>query len=162
VIHVNGKRCFFIGHKEATQEILPELERAVMTHIEEYGVTEFLVGRYGGFDRLAAKVVIAAKQRYPSIHLTMLLPYHPCECSVQIPKGFNDSWYPSEQEFVPRRAAIVRANQYAVDHSDYLIAYVWHAASNARNLLEYAEKRQKNHTIQITIISRYGEPSIRQ
>ena len=41
-------------------------------------------------------------------------------------------------ETVPKRAAIVRANRYMVNHSDYLIAYAWHPASNARELVEYA------------------------
>ena len=46
-------------------------------------------------------------------------------------------------ESVPRKAAIVRANRYVVDHVDYLIAYAWHPASNARELVEYAQKRQQ-------------------
>lgn len=135
------KRCFFIGHRDATEGVLPALRTAVEQHIVEYGVTEFLVGHYGGFDRLAAQCVMEAKQRHPGIRLTMLLPYHPTERKVKLPKGFDGSCYPSGQESVPRQLAIVRANRYAVDHSDYLIAYVWHAASNARNLVEYAEKR---------------------
>ena len=135
------KRCFFIGHREAAEEIYPALEQAVEDHIREFGVTEFLVGRYGGFDRMAARAVIAAKTKHPGITLTMLLPYHPTERAVQLPDGFDDSCYPPGQESAPRQVAIVRANRYAVVHSDYLIAYVWHAASNARNLLEYAEER---------------------
>ena len=46
------------------------------------------------------------------------------------------------EESAPRQIAIVRANRYAVDHSDYLIAYVWHAGSNARNILVHAECRE--------------------
>lgn len=45
-------------------------------------------------------------------------------------------------ENVPRKVAIVRANRYMVDHTDFLIAYAWHPASNARDLLEYAGKRE--------------------
>ena len=33
-------------------------------------------------------------------------------------------------ETVPKRLAIVRANRYMVERSDFLIAYVWHPASN--------------------------------
>ena len=73
------KSCFFIGHRETTSEILPALAEAIERHITEFGVTEFIVGNYGGFDRLAASAVIAAKQRYPQIMLTMLFPYHPAE-----------------------------------------------------------------------------------
>jgi hypothetical protein len=46
-------------------------------------------------------------------------------------------------EKVPRRFAIPHANRYMVDHSDYLIAYAWHPASNARNLVDYAMRKNK-------------------
>ena len=58
---MSDKSCFFIGHREASDELLPALQRAVEQHIEGYGVTEFIVGGYGGFDRLATVVLIAAK-----------------------------------------------------------------------------------------------------
>lgn len=47
-------------------------------------------------------------------------------------------------EKVPRRLAIVRANRYMVDHVDYLIAYAWHPASNARELVKYAALRRRD------------------
>ena len=50
------KSCFFIGHREASEEIFPELAEAVERHIVDYGVTEFIVGNYGGFDRMAARL----------------------------------------------------------------------------------------------------------
>ena len=53
-------------------------------------------------------------------------------------------------EGVPRKLAIVRANRYIVDHVDFLIAYAWHPASNARELVEYAEKKMKKGVIQVT------------
>ena len=55
------KSCFFIGHREASEKIFPELAEAVERHIVDYSVTEFIVGNYGGFDRMAARAVISAK-----------------------------------------------------------------------------------------------------
>ena len=55
------KRCFFIAHWEASKEIYPALYAAVERHIVAYGVTAFIVGRYGGFDRLAVLAVKEAK-----------------------------------------------------------------------------------------------------
>jgi hypothetical protein len=136
------KSCFFIGHREASSEVLPALTEAVEQHIVELGVTEFIVGNYGGFDRLAAKAVITAKVRHPGIKLSLLIPYHPAERSVKLPPGFDNTYYPPGMEKVPRKLAIVRANRYMVDHVDYLIAYAWHPASNARDLLEYAQKKK--------------------
>lgn len=147
---MKGKRCFFIGHREASEELLPALRSAIEQHIVTYGVTEFLVGTYGGFDRIAAQCVIEAKQHHPGIMLTLLLPYHPAERKMSLPPGFDGSCYPPGQETVPNRAAIVRANRYAVDHADYLIAYAWHAGSNARNLLDYALSRKS--AIHVTIL----------
>lgn len=135
------KSCFFIGHREATGEILPALEDAVERHIKDYGVAEFVVGNYGGFDRLAARAVINAKRRYPDVILLMLIPYHPAERPNALLPGYDNFFYPPDMETVPRRLAIVRANRYMAMHTDYIIAYAWHPASNARNLVEYAEKR---------------------
>ena len=139
------KSCFFIGHREAGPEILPALEDAIEKHISEYGVTEFIVGHYGGFDRLAARAVISAKKCHPEIRLLMLIPYHPAERPVETPPGFDGTFYPPGMESVPRKFAIVQANRYMIDHVDYLIAYAWHPASNSRNLIEYAIR--KNITV---------------
>lgn len=148
------KSCFFIGHREASSEILPALTEAVEQHIMEYNVTEFIVGNYGGFDRMAAKAVIAAKERYPQIILSMLTPYHPAKRPIELPRGFDNTFYPPGMENVPHRFAIVRANRYMVDHVDYLIAYVWHPASNARDLVEYAKKRERRNLISVTVLPR--------
>lgn len=147
------KSCFFIGHREASSEVLPALREAVERHIVDYGVTEFIVGNYGGFDRMAAKAVIEAKTRHPQITLTLLLPYHPAERPMDLPPGFDGSFYPPNMEKVPRRFAISKANRYMIDHSDYLIAYTWHPASNARNLVEYAQRKSVNSRNTVTNIA---------
>lgn len=144
------KSCFFIGHREASSEIMPALKTAIEQHIAEYGVTEFIVGHYGGFDRMAAKTVIDAKAQHPEITLSMLIPYHPSERPVGLPPGFDNTFYPPGMEKVPRRLAIVRANRYMVDHVDYLIAYAWHPGSNARDLFEYARRREEHNLITVT------------
>ena len=121
--------------------MLPVLAQEVERHITEHGVTEFVVGHYGGFDRLAASAVREAKKRHPEITLTLLLPYHPHDQFIPIPEGFDGTYYPPDMERVPRRVAIVRANRYMVDHVDYLIVYAWHPGSNARDLVDYAQNR---------------------
>ena len=145
--------CFFIGHREAPDSLLPTLGTEIERHIAEYGVTDFVVGNYGQFDALAAKCVKAAKKRHPEVTLTLLLPYHPFDRPTPIPPGFDGTFYPPGMEMVPKRAAIVRANRYMVDHSDYLIGYVWHTASNAWDLMEYARKRERSKMIRTTILS---------
>lgn len=147
------KSYFFIGHREASIEVLPALTKAVERHIVDFGVTEFIVGNYGGFDRMAAKAVIAAKEQHPEITLSMLIPYHPAERPVELPHGFDNTFYPPGMEKVPRRFAIVRANRYMINHVDYLIAYAWHPASNARDLVDYARKREQSGLISVSNLS---------
>ena len=81
------KSCFFIGHREASEEIYADLRDAVEQHIVEFGVTEFIVGYYGGFDKLAARAVIDVKETHPEVTLTLLLPYHPAERPMAAPEG---------------------------------------------------------------------------
>ncbi len=138
---MNFKSCFFIGHRDAPEEILPALLEAIEGHITNYGVGEFIVGGYGQFDRLAAKALVCAKSRHPEIILMLLTPYHPAERSMEVPPGFDGTFYPPGMESVPRQYTIARANRYMIDHADCLIAYAWHPASNAKNLVEYALKK---------------------
>lgn len=144
------KSCFFIGHRGASADVYPALERAVEQHIAEYGVTGFVVGNHGEFDRLAAKAVIAAKARYPHITLTMLLPYQPEACTVTPPAEFDNIFYPPGMELVQRRFAISRANRYMVDHVHYLIACIGRSTSNIKELVEYAKMREASRLITVT------------
>lgn len=144
-----GKSCFFIGHREADERLLPELEKCVVRLILEEGVSNFYVGGYGGFDRLAATAVKKVKAQHPGIMLMLVLPYLPAERPVILSPGFDGSYYPDRMEKVPRRFAIVRANQRMIDCCDWLICYVCRGASNSRNLLEYAKRRSNKGIMQI-------------
>ena len=151
---MESKSCFFIGHREASEELLPALHKAVETHIAEYGVKEFIVGHYGDFDRLAIVALRAAKERHPEITLLLLLPYHPVEHPIEKPKDFDNTYYPPGMEKIPRPLAIVRANRYMVDHVDYLIASAWHHGSNALELVEHAQARARRGLIKVTNLER--------
>ena len=144
------RTCFFIGHRDAPERILSTLTQAVEHHITEYGVTEFVVGHYGRFDYLAGHAVRDVKKRHPEVTLTLLLPYHPYDRPIPTPDGFDSTFYPPGMEAVPKKVAIVRANRWMVEHTDYLIAYVWHAASNSREILDMAVRRQERGLLCVT------------
>lgn len=143
------KSCFFIGHREADERLLPRLELVVDRLIREENIRCFYVGGYGGFDRIAAVAVRKAKQKHPDITLMLVLPYHPAERPVEVPNGFDGTYYPEGLENTPRRFAIVRANHIMVDTCDWLVCYVRHGASNSQNLLEYAQRRKEKCLIQV-------------
>ena len=92
--------CFFLGSHLARDELAPLLDEAIERHITAYGVSGFVVGHYGNFDRLAAAALRRAKERHPDIDLRLLLPYHPFDRPVEppraltaptIPRGWNGS-----------------------------------------------------------------------
>lgn len=144
-----GTSCYFIGHREAGKDVFPLLVEAVEKHITEYGVTDFYVGHYGGFDRLAAQAVEEAKERHPVIRLTLVLPYHPAIRPISPPKGFDGTFYPWEDEKIPKRLAIIKTNQRMVDTCDYLITYAYHFLGGTGQIVEYAKKREKRGLIHI-------------
>ncbi len=124
----------------------------VRRHIVEFHVSEFVVGHYGRFDCLAARAVIEMKQEFPEVSLLMLIPYHPAEAPIKPPEGFDGTFYPPGIESVPRQFAIARANRYMLNHSDFLIAYVRHPASNTANLVADGVSRERRGLIHITQI----------
>ena len=134
--------CFFLGHRDAPESIYPALLSAVRQHAEERGITEFLVGQYGAFDRMAARAAAEVKKSCPHLTLTLLLPYHPAERKFILPEGFDGTLYPPDMEKTPRRLSIPRANRYAVGLADSVIAYA-RRPGNARELMEYARSRGK-------------------
>ena len=149
------KSCFFIGHREADERLLPRLELVIDRLIQEDGVRYFYVGGYGGFDRVAAAAVRRIKQKYPDITLMLVLPYHPAERPTEAPDGFDGTYHPDGLENTPKRYAIVRANKIMVDACDWLVCYVRHGAGNSRKLLEYAQRRAERGLIQIENIWEY-------
>ena len=139
------KSCFFIGHREADERLLPHLIRTIEQLVSQENVTSFYVGGYGGFDRIAASAVKHVKRGQPEITLMLVLPYHPAERPVQTPCGFDGTYYPQGMETVPRRFAIVQSNKRMLDSVDWLVDYVRHGASNSQRILEYAKKRSASH-----------------
>lgn len=143
------KSCFFIGHHDTKDEVYSVLLSEVERHIVEYGVSSFFVGHYGNFDRMAAAAVKEAKKRHPEVRLMLVLPYHPAIRPVETPEGYDSTYYPWEDERIPKRLAIVKTNQRMVDTCDYLIAYAWHHLGGSGQIVEYARKREKRGLIHV-------------
>lgn len=143
--------CFLIGSHLSPDALAPLLDEAIERHIAEYGVTEFVVGRYGRFDQLAAEALRRAKERHPGIRLRLLIPYHPAQRPVDVPPGFDDTYYPEGLETVPKRYAIVHADRALVRASQYLIASP--GLGQSRELTQYALRRERQGKIQVTLLS---------
>ena len=138
--------CFFIGHRDAPEELRPLLAEAVERHILQFGVTEFIVGHYGRFDAMAASAVRAAKRRYPETCLVLLIPYYPYPNDA---KGCDATFYPPGMEGVPKPFAIVRANEYMIRSADYLICYDRGQIGKTRDFVKLARQRERKGRMHI-------------
>ena len=140
------KTCFLFGHRDAPEALLPAIEAAMLECVDARGVEEFVVGRYGGFDALAARAGCAVKRKRPGVVLTLLLPYLPAAPEA-LPPGFDGSLFPDGLERAPRRFAISRANRWMLGRCDCAVAYAVHPG-NAAELLRRAEGR-KIHIVRL-------------
>ena len=91
------------------------------------------------FDRMAADVVWNKKQLYPSVQSILVLPY--LDRAVDV-TAYDGTIYPPLEK-VPRRFAISRRNEWMVDYSDVVVAYVIHEWGGAATTLRYAIKKKK-------------------
>lgn len=143
------KSCFFIGHRDADEQVLSTITEITEALIQREQVGDFYVGNHGKFDRIAAEAVIQLKKQYPHIRLFQVLAYHPADRPITLQNGCDSTYYPDGMEYVPRRYAIARANRIMIEKADYLIAYVWHTASNASKLLAYARRQEQKGNIHV-------------
>lgn len=137
----------FFGHKEIMNNF--EIEKRLAEIIKELLMTkeyvEFLVGRDGDFDILAASSVRRVKKELDSNNcsLVLVLPYMKAEFrdneksflnyydNVEIDGESSGSYY---------KAAIKIRNQHMIDRSRLLICYVDHNKDGAYTAMKYAEK----------------------
>ena len=106
---------------------------------------EFLVGRNGDFDLMAASVIRKLKKETgnENAFLTLVLPYETAELRNNT-ESF-ESYYDSieicdSQNF---KFAIVARNRDMIDRSDMVVGYVKNESGGVYQSLKYAEKNQK-------------------
>lgn len=130
----------FCGHGKVYQqeEVSVRLDEAIACLISE-GMSKFLLGGYGDFDLLAAKAVYRAKKRHPELESILVIPYldRKYDCDL-----YDRTLYPG-LEHVPRRYAISKRNEYMVNISDVVLAYVTHDWGGAARTVEYARQKKK-------------------
>lgn len=149
--------CFF-GHRQIDNSIQVEerLEREVMRLIREREYIDFLIGRDGAFDLMAASVVRRASKAagLGNTHMTLVLPYMTAEYrdntdafhkyydAVEICAASASSHF---------KAAFQIRNREMVDRSDLVICCIQHRKGGAYQAVRYAEKC-KIDTINVGLI----------
>lgn len=138
--------CCFAGHSQISdaEQIKLKLKKEIINLIENHGVTEFYSGGKGNFDVMCAVCASQIKMEYPHIKSYLVLSYIPQKVddyTIYFMKHFDDTIYPNLEK-VPPRYAILKRNEWMIDNSDFLIAYIEHSWGGAVKTLEYAEKKK--------------------
>lgn len=125
---------------------LYELLRIVMQR--DSREIEFLVGRNGDFDLMAASVIRKLKKETgnENAFLTLVLPYETAELrnNTESFENYYDSIEICEASADCNfKHAIVARNRDMIDRSDMVVVYVKNESGGAYQALKYAEKNQK-------------------
>ncbi len=139
----------FFGHREISNlfaledKLMPILRELINS--KEY--VEFLVGRDGDFDQLAASTVKAAIREYASgnASLILVLPYE--RAKYRDNKESFEEYYDEvqicyESSQAHPKAAIFERNKSMVDRSDLVICAIEHSGGAAK-AVRYAEQQGK-------------------
>ncbi len=148
------KICCFAGHSELYNKdtLYSQLMTAIDKLIVKENIKEFWVGNYGVFDKLSAKAVTELKKKYPEIRLILIIPYLTSEINE-----FKKSYYKNYDNILladipkktPKKAQIIKCNQYMIRNSNFLICYVKHSWGGAVKTLEYAKKSKNVQIIDL-------------
>ncbi|MEG0944036.1 MAG: hypothetical protein RSF86_10425 [Angelakisella sp.] len=131
----------FCGHGSvAESEKVRQWVLAVTSDLIANGASIFYLGGYGAFDGIAKSVIRKFGKEHPHIKSVLILPYLN-KSMDEI--GYSYTLYPP-LETVPKRFAISKRNEWMVDQSHIVVAYVTHSFGGAAKTLEYAKRKHKH------------------
>ena len=141
----------FFGHREIENalEVERKLEAKITELIQTKQYIEFLVGREGEFDILAASVVKRVKKQmdYGNCSLIWVLPYIKAEFrdnEKNFLEYYDDVEVCEQSSKAHFKSAMQIRNRAMVDRSDLVICCIQHKSGGAYKTVQYAEKQDKN------------------
>ena len=129
--------CTFFGHSECYSLDAGVLQREIEALIGQ-GVTYFLVGNHGQFDRMVFSCLHRLSKTHPEISYAVALAYLPTQ-EQDLYEGH--SFYPEGQETGPARFAIERRNRYLINSADICLCYISHTFGGAYKFATMAKRR---------------------
>lgn len=138
--------CTFFGHRDCPETIRPKLRATLKNLITEHNIDMFYVGNQGRFDALVRSVLRELQEEYPHICYAVVLAYMP----QQGQESDSDTMLPEGIESVYPRYAITWRNNWMLQHSDYVVAYVIHSWGGAAQFVSKARSLRKR-IIEISI-----------
>jgi len=137
-------RVSFIGHREVDDFFFVEEQvyKIVDDLISSKEFVEFYVGRNGEFDLLVASVIKRAKRDIwdRNSSLILVLPYEVSNIE-DYENYYDEVMIPSELYQVHFKSAITRRNEWLIENSDMLVAYITRDYGGAAQCLKKAIQR---------------------
>ena len=133
--------CTFFGHRDCQETIRPKLREVLIDLITNYEVDMFYVGHQGQFDAYVYSELKKLKQEYPQINYAVVLADMPGKKTEY--DDYSDTMFPEGIESVHPRYAISWCNDWMLQQSDYVVAYITHSWGGAAKYAERAERQQK-------------------
>ena len=140
----------FFGHREIENalEVERKLEAKITELIQTKQYIEFLVGREGEFDILAASVVKRVKKQmdYGNCSLIWVLPYIKAEFrdnKKNFLEYYDDVEVCEQSSKAHFKSAMQIRNRAMVDRSDLVICCIQHKSGGAYKTVQYATKQNK-------------------
>ena len=137
------KTCTFIGHRDFYNACKDNLRKAIISMIEEKGVTTFYVGCNGSFDTTVIALLYELEKSYSKIKFSIVLAYPPRKKDFFLEKHKDKTVLPEGIEKSPPRFAIVWRNKWMIENSDCIIAYAKYGVGNAYNFVEMVKRKGK-------------------
>lgn len=138
----------FFGHRkiENPSEIEKRLDRLLHNIITQKEYVEFLIGREGEFDLLAASVIRRAVKNYGcgNTSFILVLPYIKAEYrdnKREYLKYYDEIEVCSESSEVHYKSAIQVRNKSMVDRSDLVVCCIQQNSGGAYTTVQYAKKQ---------------------
>ena len=130
--------CTFFGHHDCPVTVERTLYMALVDLVEEHRVDTFYVGRQGAFDAIALSALKNLIHQYPHIQYSVVLERIPGKCNcIGNYEGIN-TMLPEGIETVHPRYAILWRNNWMLDRSDFIVAYIKHSWGGAAKFVEKA------------------------
>ena len=134
--------CTFFGHRDCPSSIKEKLHEEIERLISHHRVNTFYVGTQGNFDRMAYAALVDLRKQYQHMKIYRVLAYMPKMSDIAQDRSvLDDTILPEGIEKVHPRYAIVHRNNWMIDHSDYVIAYVTHTFGGAYQSVERARMK---------------------
>ena len=135
----------FCGHSNYSysEKDKIRLKEILVKEVKKNPSCKFYLGGYGEFDDLCRATLIELKKTFAKIEILFISPYLD-ENYYKFKNAslyYDGSIYPPI-ESAPKKLAIIKRNEWMVEHADLLVAFVRYSFGGAAQTLKFAKQKK--------------------